>query len=70
MNTLKGTIDVRMTLDEINKVNELIMRDTAKAIKTDEHYNLDYCPNCNRVLLKGDTFCSRCGQRLDTETKA
>lgn len=61
---------VRLSLEEVNHINALIERDTAKAVVVDEHYNLEYCPVCNRVILGNDLFCSKCGQRIDRENKA
>lgn len=70
MNMIKGSIDIRLTLDEVNHINALLERDTAKAIVEDDKYNICYCPACKHVLLNGDVFCSRCGQRLDIENKS
>ena len=70
MNKVKGSMDVRLTLDEVNNINALIERDTAKAVVADEAYNLCYCPICKSIPLTGDTFCRKCGQRLDAENKA
>lgn len=70
MNKLKGSMDVKLPLEDVNQINELIERDTAKAVIADDHYNLTYCPICRHVPLSTDVFCSKCGQRLDTENKA
>lgn len=70
MNKVKGSMDVRLSLDDVNKINELIERDTAKAIVEDKKYDLCYCPKCNKVLLPSDLFCHSCGQRLDRDNKA
>lgn len=70
MNKLKGSMDVRLSLDEVNHINELIERDTAKAEKADEKYDLTYCPTCSKVTISTYTFCPACGQRLDHENKA
>ena len=70
MNKLKGSMDVRLSLDEVNHINELIERDTAKAEKANEKYNLTYCPTCSKVTNSTYTFCPECGQRLDHENKA
>lgn len=70
MNKLKGSMDVRLSLEEVNHINELIERDTAKAVKADDKYDLCYCPICNNIPLSSSKFCSRCGQRLDMENKA
>lgn len=70
MNKVKGSMDVRLTLEEVNKINELIERDTAKAVIADEQYDLCYCPKCRSVPLSQDIFCRKCGQKLDQENKA
>ena len=81
MNKLKGTIDVRLSLDEVNEINELIDRNTAKAVKL-HRYEVkmsdgteisptELCPTCGEITgyTKG-TFCAMCGQRLDRENIA
>lgn len=72
MNKLKGSMDVRLSLEEVNHINELIERDTAKAMKVEKvgESTLEYCPTCNKLLMIGDCFCRMCGQRIDTENKA
>ena len=68
MNKIKGAMDVRLTLDEVNEINSLIERNTAKAVRADD--TLAYCPNCDKAILDLYIFCPRCGQRLDQENKA
>ena len=70
MNKVKGTMDVRLSLEEVNTINELIERDTARAEKVDGKYDLAYCPICSSVTVNSYTFCPRCGQRLDHENRA
>ena len=70
MNMIKGSLDIRLSLDEVNHVNTLIERDTAKAEKVDDKYDLTYCPVCNSVTINSYVFCPKCGQRLDHENKA
>lgn len=70
MNMIKGSLDIRLSLDEVNHVNTLIERDTAKAEKADDKYDLTYCPVCNSVTINSYVFCPKCGQRLDHENKA
>lgn len=70
MNKIKGSMDVRLSLDEVNHINDLIVRDTAKAVKADTNYDLTYCPVCGAVVIESELFCSKCGQRLDHDNKA
>lgn len=70
MKFINGSMDIRLTLEEVNTINDLIKRDTAKAEKADERYDLTYCPTCNKVTISTYTFCPACGQRLDKENKA
>ena len=67
---INETMQVRMTLEEANHINALLDRDKAKAIVRDDKYDLTYCPSCNGVVFGDNTFCSKCGQRLDTENIA
>ncbi len=70
MRFITGSMDIRLTLEEVNAINDLIKRDTAKAEKADEKYDLTYCPTCNKLTLNSYVFCPDCGQRLDHENKA
>lgn len=74
MNKLKGTIDVRLTLEEINLLNDLIQRSNARPVKhhegetsNGEKYNYNTCPACDATVLVDDKFCRECGQAIDTE---
>lgn len=70
MNKIKGSMDIRLSLDEVNHINELIARDTAKAVKADGKYDLTYCPTCGAIVISLYKFCEVCGQRLDHDNKA
>lgn len=68
-----GTINVKMTLEEANEYNELVKRNTAKAVKKyvfDSGYTDFICPVCERITINDYEFCPRCGQRLDTSNIA
>lgn len=70
MRKITGDIDIRLPLSEVNRINELIERDTAKAIRQDEKYeSLTYCPTCKAFIMDSYLFCSKCGQRLDQSNK-
>lgn len=77
MNLIKGKITKEFTLDEVNALNELIMRDVPKAIKAEEYQNKTddetsifyYCAVCGAFLGRNEAkrFCPACGQRQDME---
>lgn len=70
MNKIKGSMDIRLSLDEVNHINDLIARNTAKAVKVDSKYDLEYCPVCGSVAITSHKFCTDCGQKLDHDNKA
>lgn len=70
MKKLNPMTDLGICYEDVEKINALIERDTAKAIVEDDKYNICYCPACKHVLLNGDVFCSRCGQRIDAENRS
>lgn len=73
MNQINGTIQVQMTLNDANHINELFERNEAKAIKIKTIAGVDFeeCPACGELItLKECVFCSLCGQRLDRDNKA
>lgn len=73
MNQINGTIQVQMTLNDANYINELLERDRAKAIRTKTIAGTDFeeCPACGELItLKEGVFCIICGQRLDRDNKA
>lgn len=74
MKKINETMQVRMTLDEANLVNELIKRNEPMAIKAKTYDDNDktyyYCPVCSKCIGFTDSidqFCGACGQRMDTE---
>lgn len=76
MKFIKGDIDVRLSLEDVNTINDLIRRDTAKPVRKSEweykgkkYINL-HCPSCDAVVSEGVVFCRTCGQRLDMENIA
>lgn len=72
MNKLKGSVDIRLSLDEVNAINDLIKRDTAKAIVQKQIGDtiIECCPYCGKIAYGHGNFCEECGQRLDHENKA
>ena len=77
MKQINETMQVRMTLEEANKINELLKRDELVAPILEEwEYEGEKkrryrCPSCNASYYSTvPHFCSECGQRLDTENVA
>lgn len=70
MNRLKGTIEIKLTVDEVNTINELIARNTAKPMKEYKDSASDLmalCPSCEAVINRNFCFCQNCGQRVMTD---
>ena len=61
---------LHLTVTEVNEINALQARDTAKPVKKDERFDLLYCPSCDEVTLGNYKFCPYCGQRIDTTVTA
>lgn len=62
----------KMRLSEVNAINDLIDRNTAKAVVREENeYQAsgytDKCPVCGELLIERQVFCDLCGQRLDRD---
>lgn len=72
MTPIKGDLDVRLTLAEVNTINALIAKDKARpARKVDrEGYTSFYCPVCDHYIGSDDCYCRTCGQHIDTENTA
>lgn len=67
---INDTMQVRMTLDEANYINELIERDTPKAMKEytlSNNSKMALCPVCETVINRNFCYCQNCGQRVDIE---
>ena len=70
--TAKATVE--LTVEQVNKINELIARDKPQPIveKVLENFGnktIYLCPTCGRALGRidhEDPFCRGCGQHLDT----
>lgn len=74
MDKIRGVFDVELTVEEVTLINELIERDKPKALTQSEWeastgtIYTDYkCSVCSHKVSNGDTFCDKCGQRLDWE---
>lgn len=69
-----GKVNVTMTVDELAKVKELARRDKARPFVrekfTTKEGHIDRCPVCGEAIGKKIVFCSKCGQRIDTENIA
>lgn len=68
---LNPKVSVEFKLSDLNRINELIERDTAMAV-IEKTYSTSYgnyylCPKCELMLVSEANFCHRCGQRVDME---
>lgn len=78
MGRLNGTVDLRLSVDDVNSINELIERDTAKPMVESQLKDgtiIEHCPACGAVLgpihvEEKWPFCYRCGQRIDFDNIA
>lgn len=68
---LNPKVSVEFKLSDLNRINELIERDTAMAVIEKAHStsisNYYLCPKCEEVLVRDSNFCHRCGQRVDQD---
>ena len=67
---LVGDTMIKVTTDEVTRINMLLSRDEAKAIVKKGEYGVEYCPTCGRVTISGYDYCPKCGQRLDHQNVA
>lgn len=76
MTPIKGDLDVRLTLAEVNTINDLIAKDKARPARKvtrkidGEDYTSFYCPVCDNYIGSDDCYCRTCGQHIDTENTA
>ena len=72
MKRIKGMTEIKVSVDDINHLNELIDRDEPKPVivKTYGDSVFICCPECERATSNDYKFCPRCGQRLDMENEA
>ena len=79
MKQINETMQVRMTLDEANLVNELLKRNEPMAMKAEAYTNSDgetkdyhYCSVCGHFvgIENVHAFCPECGQRQDKQNTA
>lgn len=72
MNIIRSMVDLKMSIEEINHINELITRDEALPVipDKDDPNKWCYCPKCKALTKIGDNFCKHCGQRMDAENFA
>lgn len=69
MNLIRSTVTINLTIEQVNEINELIVRDEALPVipYKDEPEKWSCCPQCRRLLNHEDNFCRECGQRVDTD---
>lgn len=69
---IKGSVNVTISIEDVNKINELIRKDTARPVKV-HHYTskglegqtADCCPVCGTVVGEICDYCGKCGQKID-----
>ena len=66
MKTLFAKCTVELTTDEVQEINDLIIRQQPIPIIDKGSYT--QCPVCKSVLIGDGDYCHRCGQRVDKET--
>lgn len=66
MKPITETVIVTLTAEEVVEINGLIKRNKAKlGIPHEDYSNLNRCPLCRNTFGASDSFCSKCGQRLE-----
>ena len=74
MNIIRSMVDLKMSIEEINYINELIVRDEALPVIPDKNEPNKWgrCPKCKGLTARtiDKKFCTHCGQRLDVENDA
>lgn len=74
MNIIRSMVDLKMSIEEINYINELIVRDEALPVIPDKNEPEKWakCPKCRGLLSRtiDKHFCPVCGQRVDVENDA
>lgn len=61
----------RMRVSAVNRLNELIEKNTPKPMVKHKYFDGTIgskCPRCNGIILPNEfSYCPYCGQRIDTE---
>lgn len=81
MKQINETLQVRMTLEEANTINDLLKRSTIMPIVVEHksyenaegepvEYVLYKCPACRQIIGEADNFCRYCGQYIDSTNTA
>lgn len=72
-----GKVNVTMSTDEAIRIKNLLNRDEERAVikvngtyENGKPFSFFRCPVCESVILDGAKFCSKCGQKVDTENYA
>lgn len=73
---ISGTATVTLSFENIALLNELVEKNEPLPVTEHkfeyegEQYTTLGCPRCKKIVSKGDGYCRRCGQRVDTENIA
>ena len=69
MRLFNPKMSMELTHEDINYINKLIEKDTAKPMKEYEYASGDgqmaLCPCCERVINVPFPYCPWCGQKVD-----
>lgn len=69
MNIIRAMVDVKLSIEQVNEINELIVRDEALPVLENEVLGDEWhrCPRCKHAIFRKPNFCEQCGQRLDND---
>jgi hypothetical protein len=72
MDQIHGVMDVKLTDEQVVKINTLIARNEKMPLEQKQIGDSDYlgCPACGRMIFGKENFCCNCGQRIDCENIA
>lgn len=62
-------VHLDLTYEEVNYINDLILRDTELESLQAESDGYKKCPSCRTVFFAELDFCPKCGQRVGGSTK-
>ena len=75
MNLIRAMADIKLSVEDINNINELMVRDESLPVIPDpgDPSKWARCPKCQTLLNRDSDytkFCRICGQRVDVDNDA